>query len=214
MSNFIPNSFQIPNIIIDEVMKQVSPNALKCYLVIVRKTTGWNKEWDKISTTQLMQFTGIKKKETIYNSINELESINLIETVKTNGKLTSYKVVTINGTGTEKGDETSTEKRYPTKTTKTKENVNQDLPIDSGVLEDSFKELWKDYSLTFLKAQGRAGGLKANALKGYKSLIKFGASVEEIYKYCEHHAGMKFGHKDLERLLRIDLYRQYLEDVK
>lgn len=91
---------------------------------------------------------------------------------------------------------------------------NQDLSGESGVSEDSFKELWKDYTLTFLKAQGRAGGLKANALKGYKSLIKFGASVEEIYKYCEHHAGMKFGHKDLERLLRVDLYKQYLEDVK
>ena len=93
-------------------------------------------------------------------------------------------------------------------------NENQDLSVNNVLIEDSFKQLWKDYTLTFLKAQGRVGGVKANALKGYKQLIKFGASIDEIYKYCEHHAGMKFGHKDLERLLRVDLYKQYLEDVK
>ena len=70
MSNFIPNSFQVPNVLIDDgVIASLNANSLKCYLVIIRKTTGWQKEWDYIATTQLMELTGIKKKLTIYNCI-------------------------------------------------------------------------------------------------------------------------------------------------
>ena len=47
MSRFIVNSFQLPNAVVDELLRDISPNALKCYLVIVRKTIGWQKEWDK-----------------------------------------------------------------------------------------------------------------------------------------------------------------------
>lgn len=115
MEEYIPNSFQVPNIIIDEVMAKVSSNAFKCYMLIVRKTTGWKKEWDKISTTQLMKFSGIKRKETIYKSIKELEDLNLIEADKSQGVLTKYRLVLKNRTGTDKPSETSTKKPYPTK---------------------------------------------------------------------------------------------------
>lgn len=112
MSDFIPNSFQVPNKIIDEVMSKVTANAFKCYFVIVRKTTGWNKEWDKISTTQLMELTGIKKKETVYKCIKELEELSLVEMIKEKGKLTQFRLVPKKGTSTEKSDYS---KRYPTK---------------------------------------------------------------------------------------------------
>jgi phage replication O-like protein O len=125
MSNFIPNSFQVPNALVDEVIATLNPNALKCYLVVVRKTVGWQKEWDKISTTQLMKLTGIKKKDTVYNAMKELENLNLIECVKTQGKLSNYRLVLMNGTSTDKGVKvvpikgttTSTDKRDTTKDT-------------------------------------------------------------------------------------------------
>lgn len=125
---FEVNSFQLPNALVDDILRDISPNALKCYLIIIRKTKGWNKEWDSISTKQLIEISGIKKKNTIYCATKELEEYGLIETVKKVGRLTSYKVVPKMGTGTEKsshqngywvvpkmGTGSSTENGYTTK---------------------------------------------------------------------------------------------------
>lgn len=115
MDNFIPNSFQVPNALVDEIIATLSPNALKCYLVVIRKTVGWQKEWDKIATTQLMELTGIKRKDTIYKSMQELENLELIESSKELGRLTSYRLVLKNRTSTDKPSQTSTKKPYSTK---------------------------------------------------------------------------------------------------
>ncbi|MDD5407062.1 MAG: replication protein [Sulfurovaceae bacterium] len=123
--DFEVNSFQIPNALVDNLMRDISPNALKCYLIIVRKTKGWNKEWDKVSTKQLMEIAGIKKKNTIYGATKELIEYGLIEAVKQLGNMTSYKVVPKIGTSTEngyqvvpkKGTSSSTENGYTTKDT-------------------------------------------------------------------------------------------------
>lgn len=94
MSNFIPNSFQVPNAVIDELMAHISANALKCYLLIVRKTVGWQKELDYISTSQFYKFTGIKKDDTVFTALKELESLNLIERYPRHGKPTGFKLKT------------------------------------------------------------------------------------------------------------------------
>jgi len=95
--NYIVNSFQVPNFLIDELMSKMSPNSLKCYLLIVRKTIGWSKEYDAISASQFMDFTGIKKDDTVFKALKELEEMNLIERIsnKKVGKPTFYKVVTV-----------------------------------------------------------------------------------------------------------------------
>lgn len=93
--NYIVNSFQVPNFLIDELMPKMSPNALKCYLLIVRKTIGWGKEYDAISASQFCKFTGIKKDNTVFKAIKELEEMELIERVSQIGQPTLYKVVTI-----------------------------------------------------------------------------------------------------------------------
>lgn len=115
MNDFIPNSFQVPNALVDEIIATLNPNSLKCYLIVIRKTVGWQKEWDKISTTQLMELSGIKRKDTVYNCMKELEGLGLIESIKEQGKLTKYRLVLKNRTGTDKPSQTSTEKPYPTK---------------------------------------------------------------------------------------------------
>jgi len=102
--DFEVNSFQVPNALVDNVMRDISPNALKCYLIIVRKTKGWNKERDKVSTSQLMEIAGIKKKDTVYGAMKELIEYGLIQAIKQPGKMTSYKVVPKIGTSTEKSN--------------------------------------------------------------------------------------------------------------
>ncbi|MDY4478544.1 replication protein [[Pasteurella] aerogenes] len=76
-NNFIPNSFQVPNAVIDELMSQMNGAELKCYLAILRKTKGWNKEFDAISVTQLMEVTGLSNRSVI-DACNALVSYGLL----------------------------------------------------------------------------------------------------------------------------------------
>ena len=86
MSKFIPNSFQLPNAFVDEMLAQVSGSACKVYLLIVRKTRGWQKEKDCISYSQIQKNTGIKSHETIKNALNELLELGLIKVKQGNEK--------------------------------------------------------------------------------------------------------------------------------
>ena len=81
MSKFIPNSFQLPNAFVDEMLARVSGNACKVYLLIVRKTRGWQKEKDYISYSQIQKITGISS-ATVSKAIDELSKLGLIK-VKT-----------------------------------------------------------------------------------------------------------------------------------
>lgn len=92
MSKFITNSFQVPNAFVDEAMFELSGNAVKCYLFIMRKTLGWQKELDYIPTTQFHLITGIKKPHTVYDAIKELETCGLLRVVKERGKVSGYAI--------------------------------------------------------------------------------------------------------------------------
>jgi phage replication O-like protein O len=58
-SKIIPNSFQSPNWLVDDVMRYLSGNEVKCLDVICRKTFGWHKRSDRIAKSQLMDLTGM-----------------------------------------------------------------------------------------------------------------------------------------------------------
>jgi hypothetical protein len=90
---YIVNAFQIPNELVDRLLVELSPNALKCYLVIVRKTIGWGKEFDAISASQFSLLTGIRKSDTIWAAIRELKVLCLIEDVAVPGKPTKFRVI-------------------------------------------------------------------------------------------------------------------------
>ena len=60
IERFIPNSFQISNAFVDEMMGELSGNAVKCYLIIVRKTRGWGKESDAIAIGQFIDGKKLK----------------------------------------------------------------------------------------------------------------------------------------------------------
>lgn len=89
---YIPNSFQIANAVVDDLLCLMSGNAWKCYGVIVRKTTGWQKEMDYISVSQFKTLTGIKKDETVTDALKELGELNLIASVKRHGQVTGYRL--------------------------------------------------------------------------------------------------------------------------
>ncbi len=75
--SFIPNSFQVPNAFVDDVMCQISDASTKLYLLICRKTRGWGKEMDSISLTQFEAFTG-KSRPTIIKCLRELVKFGLV----------------------------------------------------------------------------------------------------------------------------------------
>lgn len=89
---YIPNSFQIANAVVDDLLCLMSGNAWKCYAVIVRKTAGWQKEMDYISVSQFKTLTGIKKDETVADALKELGELDLITSVKRHGKVTGYRL--------------------------------------------------------------------------------------------------------------------------
>lgn len=75
---FIPNSFQIPNQIIDVFMPRLSEMELKFYLFIMRKTKGWQKDSDGISISQFLQGAKIKDERTVKKAIKGLLKNDLI----------------------------------------------------------------------------------------------------------------------------------------
>tara|TARA_R110002074_G_scaffold290136_1_gene461896 strand:- start:605 stop:889 length:285 start_codon:yes stop_codon:yes gene_type:complete len=91
MSNkFIPNSFQVPNVLVDEYITKLSSHSFKLLLFIIRKTRGWQKHKDSISATQLAKVVGLKKIKSVYPYIKELEALNLIKVHKKLGKVNQY----------------------------------------------------------------------------------------------------------------------------
>ena len=117
MSNkFIPNSFQVPNVLVDSYIEELSSHGFKLMLFIIRKTRGWQKQKDSISATQLAKVVGLKKIKSVYPYIKELEALNLIKVHKKLGKINQYslganfdkpvpkKGTTLMETSPEKGD--------------------------------------------------------------------------------------------------------------
>ncbi len=81
MSKFTPNAFQVPNAFVDEVLDKISDASCKLYLVICRKTRGWNKEMDSISLTQFEAITG-KSRPTVIKCVRELIKVGLVVELK------------------------------------------------------------------------------------------------------------------------------------
>lgn len=105
MSNdrFIPNSFIIPNSVVDELMAEMSGVELKCYLFVIRKTKGWNKEFDAISLTQFIKFTGAGK-TAVVDALKNLVELGLL-VKKTGVRNTSVYAINLFGNQTSSENE-------------------------------------------------------------------------------------------------------------
>lgn len=67
----IPNTCQVPNVLLDEVMPRLSGGSLKVLLAIVRKTYGFQKRSDKISFRTLRELTGLSR-DAVNHAIKDL----------------------------------------------------------------------------------------------------------------------------------------------
>lgn len=128
---YIPNSFQIANAVVDDFLSRMSGSAWKCYGIIVRKTTGWQKEMDYIPVTQFKTLAGIKKSDTVTDALKELEELGLIISIKRQGQVTGYRLNMPEPT-TENGGTTTPEKGVHPKNGTTPENGGYPPPKIGG----------------------------------------------------------------------------------
>ncbi|EPS1333724.1 replication protein [Acinetobacter baumannii] len=140
---------RLPNSLIDEqIMAQLSDKAFKCLMLIIRQTSGFNRNSDKIATTQFQEACGIKKTDKVYASIKELEQKSLIKVERKTGGLNTYyllenqsqnKVLPENGT-TPKNGEGTTPKNGDTTKENIKENFKENTCSENPV--DTVLKLW------------------------------------------------------------------------
>lgn len=149
------------------------------------------------SNAHFSQLMGIKK-EAVSRLISSLESKGFISTKILPGSRNFSRVITINKMLTQP----------LTKCLETKDNKTSNAPKEAF---EAFENLWKGYTLTFLKRQNRQGGSKKKAKEKYIAL-RSKYSHDAVEEFVSDHASQKIGHKDLERLLNIDLVQQYFED--
>ncbi|MDD4188282.1 MAG: replication protein [Bacilli bacterium] len=76
------NFTEVPNVVFDKLIPRISNfSALKCYLLMIRKTWGFSKSGDWISISQLIKLTGLSRQSCI-NGMNWLEENGYIWTCK------------------------------------------------------------------------------------------------------------------------------------
>lgn len=85
MQKLILNSTQIPNVLLDEIMPQLSGVEFKIIMTIARQTYGWHKEADRISISQLKLKTGTSN-GSIGNALKNLKSMGLIKVTNKTGR--------------------------------------------------------------------------------------------------------------------------------
>jgi len=128
---YIPNSFQIANAVVDDFLSRMSGSAWKCYTIIARKTTGWQKEMDYIPVAQFKTITSIKKDDTVTDALKELEELGLIISIKRQGQVTGYRLNMPEPT-TENGGTTTPENGVHPKNGTTPENGGYPPPKIGG----------------------------------------------------------------------------------
>lgn len=92
MSKWIPNSFQLPNALVDEkYLVELKGSALAMYIFIVRKTRGWQKECDRISLSQFTEYTGYNK-DAVLTGVNKLVDLGLVKRISFENKTSFYEL--------------------------------------------------------------------------------------------------------------------------
>jgi len=159
----VPNHTQIPNVIIDQHMSELSHAQFKVLMAICRKTIGWHKQSDYISISQIVELAGVSNK-TVVGAIKQLEKKGFIVTQKTNRSTTlitiNYEVTSVVSTPTSVTITPPSVVSTPVTSvvsTHTKENINKEessIPTLEDVIEyfngngyttDSAKKMYEYY---------------------------------------------------------------------
>ena len=96
MSQYIPNAYQTPNILVDRHLRKglIDNDQLAILVVLIRETFGWNNfdRHKKISISRFMEFMPRSSRSTIIRRLQGLQEIGLIDTQKEPGKENQYKL--------------------------------------------------------------------------------------------------------------------------
>jgi len=118
---------KIENKFLDEIMATLKPIETICYLIISRKTNGWQKEIDQISISQFMKFTGLSKNSVKTALKGLIEKDRIIKHNSGNGNtISSYSINTKESNFDAQGGQTVTDRgssHDPTIEIYTKENI-------------------------------------------------------------------------------------------
>lgn len=176
MSNFIPNSFQLPNAFVDEAMKKLSPTANLLYIVIVRKTRGWQKNKDAISFTQFEDITGLSRK-TVIKAINELIEFGFVKEYAQKNAKAAKSYALNDGVFSTLVESPLVENLHRTsgktppvtsgKTPHTKTTIKTTNP-KQGVYSEDFEKFWETYPRCKRKSD-KSGTFKT--FEKYKSVV-------------------------------------------
>lgn len=112
--------FIFPNSIIDELLPELSHSELKCYLCVLRKTKGWNKEEDAISVSQFMKVTGLSNKAVI-SACESLVEREILERKSGDRNTGIYSIKTYKTATSEKS---SLVKNFPATSEKSSHTIN------------------------------------------------------------------------------------------
>src|SRR5579859_2850729 len=76
-NDLMPNSTQVPNVLLDRIMPVATPATFKVLMCVARQTYGWRKEWDAISLTQLQEKTGLSDR-CVIDTMEDLRKAGLV----------------------------------------------------------------------------------------------------------------------------------------
>ena len=147
-----------PNFVIDDMyMAQLSDKAFKCYMFILRQTVGFNRSSTSIATETFKKYCGIKKNNTVYTCIQQLEQLKLISVTRATGATNQIKilpnpshetVLPSNGTTTVERQGTTTVERQGTTTVERhtiKENIKENIKESANAKNpvDEVLKIWQ-----------------------------------------------------------------------
>ena len=187
--------FIFPNSIIDELLPELSHSELKCYLCVLRKTKGWNKEEDAISVSQFMKVTGLSNKAVISacESLVEREILERKSGDRNTGiySIKTYKTATSEKSSLVKNFPATSEKSSPVTSEKSSHTINN---IKNNIQNTNKKntkksvlDLLADFGITgqladdfIVLRKAKKAPITETALKGYQSEAdKAGISICE-----------------------------------
>jgi hypothetical protein len=146
-----------PNFVIDDMyMAQLSDKAFKCYMLILRQTVGFNRSSTSIATETFKKYCGIKKNDTVYTCIQQLEQLKLISVTRATGTTNQIKilpnpshetVLPLNGTTPVEGDGTTPvegDGTTPVERDTIKENIKENIKESANAKNspDEILNLW------------------------------------------------------------------------
>jgi hypothetical protein len=80
-SELIPNSFQVPNFLVDKLLCHLSGPQAEVLMLLCRKTFGWNKREDVISFGQFRKEAGVSR-SAVVEALNDFVASGLVRKIK------------------------------------------------------------------------------------------------------------------------------------